>query len=610
MQRVTEEPVAGIHPPAASPGVGRWAGLRVGRYIVAPGTLCAAGIIAIAVALRLLLSALGWPPDDGDEGTMGILALHIAYHGAHPIYFYGQAYMGTLEGYLGALFSHLFGASVFTLRLGAVLLYALFLACMYLLARLLYNTPVALIALFLLSLGTQEMLFRQVEAAGGYAETLLFGAVALLLASWLALRPPTEPKRDDVRATWLRGLAVFGWGLATGLGLWSDTLVLPFLVTSAALLLLFRRKELRSRTGLVLLAGLLLGALPVILHDLTSPLDQSIIAVTWQLSHQGGGTDPSLLAGGVLGTLTVSLPNILGATATCPIKIHDAWPISSQSLGCEVIRTGWGLGYLVLLALAAYLALRVLVPLFRRVRAAPLDEQQRHSAALHAARLALVASGLLVLAAYVVNPIAARAPWPSSRYLIGLLLTFPAVLWPIWSLRSISVPVWIGRGGQRPYDANVSAAKPTPPWRPRAAPFLRWALLLLIAFVLVRGTIGAVAGAASAAATSNPQHTLIASLERAGVTHIYTDYWNCDSIAFQTRERIICAVLNDTLAPGYNRYGPYVAAVRADPCAAYVLPAGSSMAAAFARQPPRGVAYHHTAFDGYEVYSPCRPITP
>ena len=42
--------------------------------------------------------------------------------------------MGSLEAFLVAAFFHLFGVSVFTLRLGTVLLFALFLAGKYLLA--------------------------------------------------------------------------------------------------------------------------------------------------------------------------------------------------------------------------------------------------------------------------------------------------------------------------------------------------------------------------------------------------------------------------------------------------------------------------------------------
>ncbi len=54
-----------------------------------------------------------------------------------------------------------------------------------------------------------------------------------------------------------------------------------------------------------------------------------------------------------------------------------------------------------------------------------------------------------------------------------------------------------------------------------------------------------------------------------------------------------------------NRYPPYVAAVQADPRAAYVFPAGSPQAAALARKaadPAWG--YTLTRLDGYVVYTP------
>jgi len=46
--------------------------------------------------------------------------------GERPIFFYGQNYMGVPEAYLAAAVFHIFGASVFTLRLVSILLFALF----------------------------------------------------------------------------------------------------------------------------------------------------------------------------------------------------------------------------------------------------------------------------------------------------------------------------------------------------------------------------------------------------------------------------------------------------------------------------------------------------
>src|SRR6266567_3706596 len=94
--------------------------------------LLAVVIIAIAVAIRVILVTLGWPLLDSDEGTFGLMAMHIAYRHEHPIFFYGQGYMGSFEAYCAAVLFHLFGASLITLRLGLVIIFALFLVSIYL----------------------------------------------------------------------------------------------------------------------------------------------------------------------------------------------------------------------------------------------------------------------------------------------------------------------------------------------------------------------------------------------------------------------------------------------------------------------------------------------
>lgn len=66
---------------------------------------------------------------------MGIMARHIAYHGEHPIYFYGQHYMGALEAYFAAV-------------------------------------------LVLLSTGSSGILLREMYATGGSTQTLVFGSLS------------------------------------------------------------------------------------------------------------------------------------------------------------------------------------------------------------------------------------------------------------------------------------------------------------------------------------------------------------------------------------------------------------------------------------------------
>ncbi len=54
-------------------------------------------IIVFALGLRITLIAFGWPFTNSDEGTMGLMARHIAYNREFPIFFYGYDYMGALE---------------------------------------------------------------------------------------------------------------------------------------------------------------------------------------------------------------------------------------------------------------------------------------------------------------------------------------------------------------------------------------------------------------------------------------------------------------------------------------------------------------------------------
>src|SRR5437764_5353604 len=90
--------------------------LKIGSY-----GIWACIMIVVATLLRIVLIAQGWPHSNADEDTMGIMGMHIAYNGEHPIFFYGQQYMGTLEAYVAAAFFSLFVVSVFSLMLVPVL---------------------------------------------------------------------------------------------------------------------------------------------------------------------------------------------------------------------------------------------------------------------------------------------------------------------------------------------------------------------------------------------------------------------------------------------------------------------------------------------------------
>src|SRR5947209_8252111 len=74
-----------------------------------------------ALLVRIWLIYLTHGVIDGDEAMVGIQAEHIL-RGEHPIYFYGQAYMGSMEAYLSAILFAITKPSVWTLRAEPTLL--------------------------------------------------------------------------------------------------------------------------------------------------------------------------------------------------------------------------------------------------------------------------------------------------------------------------------------------------------------------------------------------------------------------------------------------------------------------------------------------------------
>ncbi len=567
-------------------------------------------IIAFAIVLRIILASQNWPPTNSDEGTMGLMARHIAYSGEYPIVFYGQNYMGALEAYIAAAMFHLFGPSLFTLRLSVILLIACFFVSMYLLTSALFTKKLALVSLAVLSLGSSYLFTRQLITTGGSAETLLFGSLAFLLSFWLALSygPYLSPRRR-----WLRLVGYGCWGLVVGLGLWSDLVVLPFFAMASLLLILFCWCELRSWAPLCLLLGLLIGAFPLLVYNFNALRGADSLSILVGLFHGSATQAPHTLdqvIQAIKGTILVSIPTATG-NPFCPVsELPWIGESSPPSLQCTAIHEGWGLGYILLLTIAFLLSANTLWQLRARIRTRTESFAERQTIVRHVAQFMLLGSAVLNIALYSLS--SGPLGWPGihSRYLIGLLIVTPAVIAPLWSA--------------------VSAIKlPAAPWYPQGAPLhvvvptcsmnrhstagtrkvkgiAASAALLVIGTLLLIGTINTFREIPANNVTNQQQEALINELLHIGATHIYTDYWTCDRIAFISNERIICGVLDpDLIGTHNNRYMPYLAIVEADPHSAYVFLVNSPQAATVEQQAaPPGMHYHRFLFDGYIVYQP------
>ncbi len=532
----------------------------------------AAMIIAIAALLRLLLISQDWPITNSDESTMGLMALHIANRGEHPIFFYGQHYMGSLEAFLAAGLFHLFGPSTFVLRCVLIVFFVLFLISIYLLVSLLYSKKLALVTLILLSVGSDATLGQELFAIGGYPDTLLFGTLVLLLAAWLALSSIPEVIQQQ---RW-RILAFVGWGLAAGLGLWSDLLILPFVLIAGLLLIMGCWREWRTWAIPGILLGLIVGAFPLLYYNLHAQPGQDSLSVLLTI-HQVDKSAHLPVINQLIGSFLISLPTITGVNPSCTV-------ISEQHIGfagthpfrCFAEYASWSTVYTALWILAVLFAAMALWKLFQQHKISQWSNVERHEGMLNIARLAILTSAGLTMLLYAISPNAAEWPQSNSRYLIGLLIAIPAVIYPLWIEK---VPVSV--------SGRLLAA-------------VRGTMLVFITVLLISGTVRIFPHISSAQVALQRHQVLINNLQRMGAKHIYSDYWTCSNIIFESNEQIICAEYEDT-----HRYQPYIDIVKSDSHAIYVLPTGSYQANDLAKQAAQHPkSYQHSIFDGYEIYKP------
>lgn len=533
--------------------------------------------IALAALLRISLLYLGWPSTNSDEGTMGLMALHIAHRQDYPIFFYGQNYMGSLEAFLGAILFHLIGPSLFALRLGLVCLFSLFLLTLYFLTSLLYTKKYALASIILLSFGSTEMLTRQLKAVGGAMETMLFGALMLLIASWLVLPSFSNALLHQQK---YRRAAYGLLGLVMGLGIWSHMLVVPFVCVSFLLLLLFCRAELRTRATLFLGLGLLLGLFPLLLFNVQNPRENSLVTL-WQLHSMGGGTQLISFSfwDQIVGTVLISVPMATGAPYICPIS-SAAGEWRSQISSCMLGQGWWGIAFLVLWLTAVFLIVKELRRAYSSYVVAKAFNEKRY-VVMCTIRLMILAAAALTLLAYVLSPAPALFPATSPRYLVGLLVAVPTIL-------SILTPLW----------RRVSPLTSASSHRAMATTVTGYFLFALIACMLAIGTLNVFSQASSVQTQNQQRKMLIADLLRFHATRIYSDYWTCDDIMFQSDERIICSVVDNNLHPGQDRYLPYRSILQHDAQAAYVFRANSPQVSSFMQKVPDAGKFHAIAVSG------------
>ncbi len=263
-------------------------------------------ILGLLFAFRMILTIQGSVPFNADEAVVGLMARHIL-EGERPIFFYGQAYMGSLDAFLIAAGFRIFGDSVMSIRVIQSLLYLFAAVMCFTVAKKALGEKSALFGLGLLAFGGVTLVLYTSATLGGYNEALLFGAAQMVMAVNMS------QTHNPSRKMWL----IFG--IFAGAGFWANALTLVFTIP-ILLEFLFRavkEKQFQRRFSysIWLLFGAGFGALPWLFALVKSGWWPLLSELTGSAVAVEGGSFVTRLGLHLLNFVLFGLPVILGVRA-------------------------------------------------------------------------------------------------------------------------------------------------------------------------------------------------------------------------------------------------------------------------------------------------------
>jgi hypothetical protein len=573
-------------------------------------------VLLIAAAVRLLLAAHGWPYVNSDEATLGLMADDILWHGAHPLFSYGDHHIGAIDGYLQALFFAVFGSTDLVMHIVTTIQVVVFLVFFYLFTREVFSTPVALVTLLLLAFCGQQEMFYEVRANRHAQDILVFTALLLWLVVW-RLRHPERFILVD-----------FAIGVVAGIGLWSTLLTLPFVLAAALALgvdavLMLRRRRLslrnwrQARGGLLLVAGLLIGVTPIILAAIQTR--GSSLREGLATASVGGGHSFLAIIQQLGGTFIYAVPSMFDSSTVC--SHCGVWPSSGivPASGQIVELTAVGVvfsGVVVICWLLGVLPLArdIWRYLRRGTRTLPHDQEVHESADRRAAENArwwgramlAIGVGLTVL-----EFAAGRASFvdvgTNTRYLMGIYFVVPFIAAPLCTSVQTAWS-WMRRRPGRQTAGRLEM------W---LAPLGTMLLLAIFGINLLGEANVFQQTFAQPSLFGVPAGTrdveLLDFLSRHHATRFYTTWWVCYRLMFDAEERADCYVVSnwDPFTPGVNKDLAYVKSATAAKHPAYVFDLTTAevqpsvpieIGAQIAAHAPRFAGYARVQIAGYVVF--------
>lgn len=459
-------------------------------------------VLVVALVARGLLLLTGSVSFHSDEAIVALMARHML-QGEFPVFFYGQAYMGSLNALTTASGFAVLGETVTAIRVVQLLKFLVVVGTSYWAAwHLSRRRVVALVAGLMTAIPVTMGAIYTATNIGGYAETLIFGNLLLIYGY-------------DV--VWTHLYSVWRWvvlGLVAGLAWWTNGLIIAFALPVALLILwgLVRRAEQRGRyIGLITLALVcfFIGGAPWWIYNFMN--ENAALAI-----YLPAGANPDAAIQPIDAPFSLKLQGLALFAIPTVVGLRYTW---ATSYFLPLV----GLPVLLIYIAAVYQLARTSTP--------PLRE---------GARFLVLGIPALLVVIFLASSFGAD---PTGRYFLPLLLPLGIVIgaftaflrerltYPVvWALPAVLVLGYNAAG-------QANAALCNDPG-------------ITTQFDLVTHI------------PNTHDDELIAFLREEGIEHGYTSYWIAPRIAFLSGEVVqFSATLpykpQLTYNPADNRYPPY-----------------------------------------------------
>lgn len=384
-------------------------------------------VVAISTGVKVWLVCKDVVPFNSDEAIVALMARHIM-QGKMPLFFYGQAYMGSFDAFLIALGFISLGEYVWVIRLVQILLYLVTLiTTFYIGKKHLGGWIIGAIAMLLMAIPTVNVFLYTTVSLGGYGEALLIGNIILLIGFTIA----DYFILDQTIAPWYIWLAI---GFFMGFGLWVFGLTLIYTLPVLLMIGYFLWKYLEEqkltipsinacdnkeflflqvlRLSLIVLSGAIIGSFPWLIYAIQNGFKSLILETS-------GSAIANAETVSFLSRLGQHFINFILFGVTVIIGARPPWSVE------------WIL--LPLIPIILFFWLGVVIYSWKSIK---------YGEEYYSKKLVIGSIGFVLILTFILTPFGAD---PSGRYFVPLVLplSFFAAEFILWVNRKYGPWAWL-----------------------------------------------------------------------------------------------------------------------------------------------------------------------